>query len=328
MTDFFRDKEILITGGTGSLSTALTKLLLNKHHQKGIRLFSRSEFTQWQVRQEIDSWDLSGNVSFLIGDVRDVKRLKLAMDGANIVIHAAAMKQVPMCEENPVEAIKTNIGGALNVVEAALACPSVDRVMGISSDKSVYPVNLYGITKAVSEKLFIQGNVYSKGKERRPRFSICRYGNVVGSRGSIIPLFRKQAKETGIITVTHEDMSRFWVTLPKVAEFVLRSVKEMQGCEIFVPRMPSAKVIDIARMIMMETDKPCDIETVGVRPGEKMHEMLITKEESKNTCCLADRFIICPAKWDKLKTSVIEFVYSSDGNDWWLSEEELKEMIG
>jgi len=200
--------------------------------------------------------------------------------------------------------------------------------MGISSDKAVYPVNLYGITKASAQKLFIQGNVYSKGRERRPSFSMCRYGNVVGSRGSIIPLFRKQAKETGIITVTHKDMSRFWVTLPKVAKFVLRSIEEMQGGEIFVPRMPSAKVMDIARAIMMETGRACDIKTVGIRPGEKMHEMLITKEESKNTCCLADRFIICPTKFGKLKTSAIEFAYSSDSNEWWLSEEELKEMIG
>ncbi len=323
MTDFFRDKEILITGGTGSLSTALTKLLLNKHHQKGIRLFSRSEFTQWQVRQEIDSWDLSGNVSFLIGDVRDVKRLKLAMDGANIVIHAAAMKQVPMCEENPVEAIKTNIGGALNVVEAALACPSVDRVMGISSDKSVYPVNLYGITKAVSEKLFIQGNVYSKGKERRPRFSMCRYGNVVGSRGSIIPLFRKQAKEARTITVTHKDMTRFWVTLPRIAEFVLRSIEEMEGREIFVPRMPSATVIDIARAIINETDRACDIETIGIRQGEKMHEMLITAEESRHTLCLDDKFVICPNRYEDGDS----FTYDSEHNEWYLSEEELKEMI-
>lgn len=323
MQDILNNAEILITGGTGSLSKALTKLLLTEHSPHGLRLLSRSEYTQWQVKQEIESWGLPGNVSFLIGDVRDVKRLKLAMDGVDIVIHAAAMKQVPMCEEHPVEAIKTNIGGALNVVEAALACPSVDRVMGISSDKAVYPVNLYGITKAVSEKLFIQGNVYSKGKERRPSFSICRYGNVVGSRGSIIPLFRKQAKDTGTITITHEDMSRFWITLPRVAEFVLHSIEEMEGGEIFVPRMPSAKVIDIARAIMMETDKPCDIETVGIRPGEKLHEVLITVEESKHTLCLDDKFIICPNKYKNGES----FTYSSDGNAWWLSEEELKEMV-
>lgn len=324
MNDFFRDKEILITGGTGSLAKALTKLLLIKHHTKGLRLLSRSEYAQWQVKQEIEAWGLPGNVSFLIGDVRDVKRLKLAMDGTDIVIHAAAMKQVPLCEANPVEAIKTNIGGALNVVEAALACPSVDKVMGISSDKAVQPLNLYGITKASAEKLFIQGNVYSKGKERRPSFSMCRYGNVVASRGSIIPLFRKQARETGIITVTHEDMTRFWIRLPIVAEFVLRSIEEMEGGEIFVPRMPSAKVMDIAKAIIEETAGGIfDIETVGIRQGEKMHEVLITYEESRHTRRFKNRFVICN-RYENGES----FTYDSEHNDWYLSEEELKEMIG
>ncbi len=265
-------KEILITGGTGSLGKTLVKLLIKKYNPKGIRIYSRDELKQWKLKQELNT---NIPISYLIGDVRDLKRLCIAMDGVDIVIHAAAMKQVPTCEDNPTEAIETNINGSMNVLNASLKC-KVKKVIGIITDKAVYPINLYGMTKAVSEKIFIQGNTYSKHYNdiKRPMFSCCRYGNVIGSRGSIVPLFKEQKKK-GMITITHKDMTRFWVTLPRIADFILQCIEQMQGEEIFIPEMPSMSVMDIAKTIAPNTE----IKYIGIREGEKLHEDLWTKEE-------------------------------------------------
>jgi len=315
----WKNKEILITGGTGSLGKAVTKRLLTECHPKGIRIYSRDELKQWEMRQIIDQWECKGNVSFLIGDVRDEKRLSLAMEGVNIVIHTAAMKQVPSCEENPIEAVKTNIQGSQNVITAAINSGTVERVMGISTDKACMPINLYGVTKAAMEKLFIHGNVYSKGKERIPKISCCRYGNVIGSRGSVIPLFKEQAK-TGTITVTDPDMTRFWITLPRVAKFIVDNLESMEGGEIFVPFMPSMSMFQIAEAIAPEAN----IKIIGVRKGEKMHEDLVSPFEKENTLFSEEekKFTINPNKYVDMQTNS----FDSFDNYWTLDKEQLLAM--
>jgi len=264
-----KNKEILVTGGTGSLGKIIIKKLL-KLNPKGIRVYSRDEYKQWLMRKEFGT----KKISYLIGDVRDEKRMQLAMQGVDIVINTAAMKQVPACEENPIEAIKTNVNGSINIIHAAIE-NKVKKVMHISTDKAVYPVNLYGMTKGCTEKLFIHGNTYSP---HTTTFSCCRYGNVIGSRGSVVPLFRKQ-KETGILNITDKKMTRFWIKLDDVAEFIIHKIKIMKGQEIFIPEMPSAAITDIAKVI----GPSCKIKEIGIRDGEKIHEHLITNEESHFT---------------------------------------------
>lgn len=327
-------KEVLIVGGTGSLGKALTKELLANHHPKGIRIFSRDELKQGEMRQEIKNdyakrHDLTRSVSdreipisYLIGDIRDRKRIELATKETNIIVHCAALKQVPGCELNPMEAIKTNILGSQNVLLAALENNNtVEKVMAISTDKAVYPINLYGATKLCMERLFIDGNVYSGG--RQPRFSCCRYGNVLGSRGSIVPLFRKQYKENKKVTITDPRMTRFWITLERVAKFIIQSIEDMHGSEIFIPKMPSASIWNILEASLPEGYQ-AEIEECGIRPGEKLHETLITKEESIRVFENDDRFKIIqdeilPAK---------QFEYRSDTNAQWLTVEEIRKMIG
>jgi FlaA1/EpsC-like NDP-sugar epimerase len=272
---FWLNKEVLITGGTGTLGKALTKKLLKEYPIKGIRIYSRDEAKQDNFRYELEKENLLNKVSFLIGDVRDKERLDMAMKKVNIVIHTAAMKQVPACEYNPIEAVKTNINGAVNVVSAAIN-NGVEKVMNIATDKGVYPINFYGCTKAVAEKLFTFANVYSP---LFTKFSSCRYGNVLGSRGSIIPLFKKQFEEKGYITITHKDMTRFWISLNRVVQFVLDRIEEVQGGEIFAPIMKSMSVIDLAKLIVPNTK----INVIGIRDGEKLHEYLISKEEMERT---------------------------------------------
>jgi FlaA1/EpsC-like NDP-sugar epimerase len=272
---FWLNKEILITGGTGTLGKALTKKLLKEYPIKGIRIYSRDEAKQDTFKWELDEFGNPEKVSFLIGDVRDKERLSIAMRNVNIVIHTAAMKQVPACEYNPIEAVKTNIDGAVNVVNAAID-NSVEKVMNIATDKGVYPINFYGCTKAVAEKLFTFANVYSP---LFTKFSSCRYGNVLGSRGSIIPLFKKQFEEKGYITITHKDMTRFWISLNRVVQFVLDRIEEARGGEIFAPIMKSMSVIDLAKLIVPSAK----FKDVGIRDGEKLHECLISYEESKRT---------------------------------------------
>ncbi len=325
----WKDATVLITGGTGSLGRTLSKLLLREYRPKGLRIYSRDEWKQWQMRQEMDH--LGGNVSYLIGDVRDGQRLERAMEGVDIVFHTAAMKQVPACEYNPLEAVKTNIMGAENVLNAALNS-SVSRVMNVTTDKAVNPVNLYGATKLCAEKIFIHGNSYAG--DRPTAFSCCRYGNVVGSRGSVVPLFRDQLK-TGRLTITDTRMTRFWITLDRVTRFLVGCVELMEGGEIFVPKMPSTAIIDLARAMAPE----CSLEVIGIRPGEKIHECLVTVEESRSLLECDGMFAIystlgeadpgrlplknCRGAW----VTRGDFAYTSETNDWWLTVDEIKVML-
>jgi len=262
---------------------------------------------------------------FFIGDVRDKERLQRAFDGVDIVIHAAAMKHVEACEYNPFEAVKTNIYGAQNIIEAAID-RGVEKVIALSTDKAAAPVNLYGATKLASDKLFIAANSYVG--EKHTKFSVVRYGNVVGSRGSVIPFFEKK-KQTGVLPVTDERMTRFWITLDKGVQFVLDSLERMNGGEIFVPKIPSMSIVDLAKAIGPE----CQIEIVGIRPGEKLHEVMITQDDARHTVEYDDYYVISP-EFNWWQTDIKEgrlvpegFVYSSDQNSIWLSIGELKKVI-
>lgn len=316
-------KVILITGGTGSFGKKFTEIALREHDPKVIRIFSRGELLQMQMRQQFND---DPRLRFLIGDVRDRDRLYRAMNGVDIVVHAAALKQVPTCEYNPIEAVKTNIDGAVNVIDAAID-NEVKKVVAISTDKAVYPVNLYGATKLVAEKLFVQGNAYT-GKHRT-RFSVVRYGNVVGSRGSVIPLFLEQ-RRTGKITITDERMSRFWITLEQGVRFVISCIERMKGGEIFVPKIPSMRIVDLAEAVAPEAER----EIIGIRPGEKLHECLITEEEARHAREFDTYFVVEPEHpfWTKDdldggRPLPEGFKYTSDANTWWLTKEELKHMI-
>ncbi|GAI95569.1 unnamed protein product, partial [marine sediment metagenome] len=265
-------KTVLITGGTGSFGKKLTEIMQREHHPKKLIIFSRDELKQHEMR--MSGFD-HPSLRYFIGDVRDRERLYRAFNGVDIVVHAAALKQVPACEYNPFEAIQTNIIGAKNVIDAAID-QGAKKVIAISTDKAVNPINLYGATKLCAEKLFVQGNSYSG--ERGARFSCARYGNVVGSRGSVIPMFKKQ-REGGKITVTDERMTRFWLTLEQGVRFVTRCIEQMQGGEVFVPKIPSMRIMDLAEAVA----PGCEIEFVGIRPGEKLHELLISRGESRYT---------------------------------------------
>jgi UDP-N-acetylglucosamine 4,6-dehydratase len=313
---------ILITGGTGSFGQKFTEIVLAEHKPKAIRIFSRGELLQSEMRQKFND---DPKLRFLIGDVRDKDRVYRAMNDVDIVVHAAALKQVPACEYNPIEAVKTNIDGAINIADSAIE-NGVKKVMAISTDKAVHPANLYGATKRVMESLLIQSNVYTKGQTR---FSCVRYGNVIGSRGSVIPLFKKQ-KENDLIDITDERMTRFWITLEKGVRFVIECIDRMQGGEVFVPKIPSMKITDLADAIAPEAKR----NIIGIRPGEKLHEILITEEESEHTMDYEGYFVIEPIQpfWDKReiaggKTLPASFRYTSDNNNWWLTKEELKKMV-
>lgn len=311
----WKDKEILITGGTGSLGKTITKLLLSKYKPHGIRIFSRDELKQWEFRNLLSYEGYEDGIAWLIGDVRDKNRLDRAMNGVDIVFNTAAMKQVPACEYNPMEAIKTNIHGAENIVDCAID-NKVSTVMHISTDKAIYPINLYGATKAVAEKLFLNANNYTGG--HGTKFSVCRYGNVIGSRGSIVPLFIEQSR-TGCITITDERMTRFWITLEDVAQFIINACMITKGNEIFVPKMPSIKITDLVKAI----DTDCKTKIIGIRKGEKLHECLITEEESIYRFEGIDFYIIYPDNKVKLSEP---FIYTSDKNTF-LSIEEIKKRI-
>jgi len=319
------EKIILVTGGTGSLGKHFTKIMLEKYHPRAIRIFSRDELKQHEMRQHFPDTDGSA-MRYFIGDVRDLDRLKRAMDEVDIVIHAAALKQVPACEYNPFEAVKTNIHGAKNVIDAAIDT-GVEQVIAVSTDKAVNPVNLYGATKLCAEKIFIQGNSYSG--PGRTRFSCVRYGNVIGSRGSVVPLFMEQKKQ-GKITITDKRMTRFWITLDQAVELVIKALYHMQGGEIFVPEIPSMKIMDLARAVAPE----CEVEIIGIRPGEKLHEALITKEEGRNTVAYEGMYVIMPnySWWERKNYEAGQrlskgFVYTSNKNDRWLTVEDLKKII-
>ena len=323
MTSILDGKNILLTGGTGSFGQMFSRYVLSHHNPASIRVYSRSEFLQYQMERDFDDKRLR----LLIGDIRDERRLARAMQGIDIVIHAAALKHVPICEYNPIEAVRTNIEGATNLINASIDA-GVEHVLALSTDKAVHPVNLYGATKMVMEKLLVQGNAYTRSNiEKRTKISCVRYGNVVGSRGSVVPLFLEQAK-AGQITITDERMTRFWLTLEQGVQFVLQSLENMKGGEIFIPKIPSMRVTDLAHAVAPESTW----NVIGMRPGEKLHEVLITEDEARHTVEYATHYEIIPelSPWrtDDYTFSLPEgFRYSSDNNTIWLSDSDLREMI-
>src|SRR4051794_7693481 len=318
----FNDKTILVTGGTGSFGTRFISHLLEEHSPRAIRVFSRDELKQWDLQRRFADDD---RLRYLIGDVRDADRLVRATRGVDVIVHAAALKHVPVCEYNPFEAVRTNVHGAENVVAAAIA-NDVPLTINLSTDKAVNPVNLYGATKLAAEKIINQGNAYAA--DSPARFASVRYGNVVGSRGSVVPLFKRQA-ESGVITVTDERMTRFWITLDQAVQFVVDSALRMNGGETFIPRIPSMRVTDMAEALAPEAEK----KVIGIRPGEKLHELLVTEDESRHAYEVDNGFVIMPEypSWE-LKTPEDGrslpggFTYSSGGNDWWLTIDELRVM--
>jgi len=321
------ESTILVTGGTGSFGRKFTDTVLRTLRPKKLIIFSRDELKQHEMRQIWDDGDPGAVIRYFVGDVRDKDRLVRAMRGVDYVVHAAALKQVPACEYNPFEAVQTNIHGAKNVIDAAIDA-GVKRVVALSTDKAVNPINLYGATKLVAEKLFVQGNAYAH--EHGPRFSCVRYGNVVGSRGSVVPLFLQQ-RATGVLTVTHTDMTRFWITLDQGVALVLRALTMMQGGEVFVPKIPSMRVADLAKAI----GPKCRINISGIRPGEKLHEALLSEFESAQTVEFDDMYVVEPMfpwwggeKWQNGRRVSPEFRYTSDNNSHWLSAEELGRMAG
>lgn len=321
----WKDSVVLVTGGTGSFGKKFTEVMMNKHHPKKLIIFSRDELKQHEMRQVWSDQTQDSPIRYFVGDVRDRERLYRAFHGVDIVVHAAALKQVPACEYNPFEAVQTNILGAKNIIEAAIDS-GVKRVIALSTDKAVNPINLYGATKLVAEKLFVQGNSYVGGEGTR--FSCVRYGNVVGSRGSVIPLFVEQ-RRTGTVTVTDERMTRFWITLEQGVDFVIRCSEKMHGGEIFVPKIPSMRIMDLTAAIAPQ----CEVKFNGARPGEKIHESLVSSDESRYTLEFDDMFVIKPmfpwwdrANWPEGKELPAEFVYTSDRNDSWLTNDELREM--
>lgn len=320
----WNNKIVLVTGGTGSFGKKFIKILLSEYHPEKIIIYSRDELKQHEMR--VAGYD-HPSLRYFIGDVRDLARLTRAMHGVNIVVHAAALKQVPACEYNPMEAIKTNILGSSNVIDAALDV-GVEKVLALSTDKAVNPVNLYGTTKLAAEKLFVQSNAYAGG--RVTRFACVRYGNVVGSRGSVIPLFLKQ-KESGRLSITDDRMTRFWLTLEQGVRFVIRAVEQMCGGEVFVPKIPSTKILDLAKAIAPEAQ----IEITGIRPGEKLHEVLVHEDEARTTVEMDDMFVVQPAvspwfgyDWQDRGQSLPDgFRYTSDSNPQWLTVEQIRAMV-
>lgn len=319
----FKDKTILITGGTGSFGTRFVARLLADHEPRAIRIFSRDELKQWELQRRFADDD--ERLRYLIGDVRDKDRLVRATRGVDIIVHAAALKHVPVCEYNPFEAVRTNIVGAENVVAAAIE-NDVPITINLSTDKAVNPVNLYGATKLAAEKIVNQANAYAA--DSPARFASVRYGNVVGSRGSVVPLFKRQA-DTGVITITDERMTRFWITLDQAVQFVVDASTRMGGGETFIPRVPSMRVTDMAAALAPDAE----IKIIGIRPGEKLHELLVTEDESRHAYEVDNGYVVMPeyASWE-LKTPENAkplpgaFTYHSGENDWWLGVEELRAM--
>lgn len=320
------DKTILITGGTGSLGHMFTETVLKEYNPQKLIIFSRDELKQYEMRRRFKD---DPRLRFFLGDVRDPDRLNQAFRGVDVVIHAAALKQVPALEYNPFEAVRTNIMGAYNVVTAACA-QGVSRVIALSTDKAANPVNLYGATKLCSDKIIISGNNFGQGQTK---LSVVRYGNVAGSRGSVLPLFFEQ-KKSGILTITDMQMTRFWITLSQAVGFVLHSLDVMTGGEIFVPKIPTLRISDLASAIAPE----CEHRVTGMRPGEKLHEEMIPVEVARSTVEFQKYFVICPEfhEWssdyfienknEKGKICDPNFCYSSETNDWWLSVRDLRKL--
>ncbi len=322
------NKSILITGGTGSLGKKLVQTIIESGQQpEKLIVFSRDELKQFEMSQ---TWSIKKYpfMRYFLGDVRDVDRLKRAFMGVDYVIHAAALKQVPAAEYNPCEFVKTNVTGAMNIIDAAISA-SVKKVVALSTDKACNPINLYGATKLCSDKLFTAANVYSGTHETR--FSVVRYGNVLGSRGSVVPFFDER-KSTGILPITHPDMTRFWITLDQASHFVFFCLENMQGGELFVPKIPSMKIVDLATAICPD----CKQEIVGIRPGEKIDEVLISNSDARNTLEFKDFFIVTQNKdyKNKLlnqgnpgKPCIDDFEYTSANNKQWLSVDDLNRIL-
>lgn len=318
----FTDKSVLITGGTGSIGKALISKLL-KSSVRRIIIFSRDELKQYDLRAKLGN---DSRFRWFLGDVRDVERLKLALHNVDYVIHAAALKQVDAGEYNPIEFIKTNVIGSQNVIEASMSS-GVKKVIALSTDKASSPINLYGATKLTADKLFISANNYSLryGTE----FSVVRYGNVIGSRGSVIPFFRELAEQNLPIPITDKRMTRFWITLDFASEFILETFRVMQGGELYVPKIPSMKILDLALAVCPDSK----LTEIGVRPGEKLHEEMISSDDSRRTIVLKNRFVINPiiANWGYKEPEGLRMPentpYRSDTNDQWLSRDDIKAFI-
>jgi UDP-N-acetylglucosamine 4,6-dehydratase len=321
----WQEQVILVTGGTGSFGKKFIEIMLAEYQPTKLIVFSRDELKQHEMR--VEGFD-HPSLRYFLGDVRDYDRLRRAMNGVTVVVHAAALKQVPACEYNPMEAIKTNILGSSNVIEAALDT-GVHRVLALSTDKAVNPVNLYGATKLAAEKLIVQSNAYAAGSPTR--FSCVRYGNVIGSRGSVIPLFLQQRENGTVLTITDDRMTRFWLSLEQGVRFVIRAIESMRGGEVFVPKIPSTRITDVAQTVA----PGANIEVIGIRPGEKLHEVLIHEDEARSAIELEDMYIIQPAEelwfghaWQEQGRPLPDgFRYDSLSNPEWLSPEEIKEMI-
>lgn len=323
----FNNKTILITGGTGSFGKKFTKRVLKEYNPKKIIIYSRDEYKQFLMQRQFQ--EHAKKLRFFIGDVRDEKRLYRAFDGVDIVIHAAALKQVPAAEYNPIEAVKTNIHGAENIINAAID-KGVKKVIALSTDKAVNPVNLYGATKLVSDKLFISGNAYVGDKDTL--FSVVRYGNVSGSRGSVIPFFKSlQDHNKNVFPITDSRMTRFWITLDDAVDLVIKAVEKSRGGELYVKKCPSFKVTDLAKAM----NNDCEFRNVGIRPGEKLHEVMVTEADSRTTYEYDDYFIIYPNfDWCETinyqfggKKVEDQFRYSSNNNNEWLSVEKIRELL-
>ncbi len=322
--DILEGSSILITGGTGSFGKAFLQQVLETRNPERVVIFSRDELKQYDMRQ---IWGDDPRVRFFIGDIRDRDRLRMAMHGVEYVVHAAALKQVDTAEYNPMEYVKTNILGSENVIQASLEA-GVKKVVALSTDKASSPVNLYGATKLTADKLFISSNHYAMAGGTR--FSVVRYGNVMGSRGSVIPFFRSIAAEGKPLPITDLRMTRFWITLPQAVEFVMSSFNDMNGGELYVPRIPSMKVTDLAEAVAPGNE----LVEIGIRPGEKLHEEMISSEDSRRTLRRPDRYIVLPtfAIWGGFTEPSGEqvedgFSYTSDNNDLWLDVDQLRSML-
>jgi UDP-N-acetylglucosamine 4,6-dehydratase/5-epimerase len=326
--DILKNKTILITGGTGSFGKKFTSRILKEHDPKKIIIYSRDEYKQYLMQQEFKAFN--EKLRFFIGDVRDRDRLYRAFDGVDVVIHAAALKQVPAAEYNPIEAIKTNVNGAINIIDAAID-RGVEKIVALSTDKAVNPVNLYGATKLVSDKLFVSGNAYAGAKNTT--FSVVRYGNVSGSRGSVIPFFKRLIeKGEKELPITDSRMTRFWITLDEGVDLVMKAINEAKGGEIYVSKIPSYKITDLAKAM----NPNAKLKEVGIREGEKLHEVMVTSEDSFNTYEYKNHYIIYPnLDWWNLKKHFTEggtkvkegFVYSSGSNEEQLDEKTLRKKL-
>lgn len=317
-------KAVLVTGGTGSFGRKFVRLALDHGNPRKLIVFSRDELKQSEMAEEFAG---ESRLRFFLGDVRDQQRLRRALDGVDYVVHAAALKQVPMGEYNPIEVIRTNIMGAAHLIDAAID-KGVEKVVALSTDKAANPINLYGATKLCADKLFVSGNSYAGS--HKTRFAVVRYGNVVGSRGSVIPFFKKM-RSSGVIPITDPRMTRFWITLEQGVDLVIKAFERMAGGEIFVPKIPSMNILDLAEAIA----PGCRHEAVGVRPGEKLHEIMVPADDARSTVETDDLYVILPTfkawggtdAWASARRVPEGFCYSSDTNPWKLSREELRKMV-